>query len=360
MFILMAWIVNALAAEQAPEMPFAEPDHTASPMSPTTAYQVGGAGDMGVTIHNETPTDRFDEGKEHSSQSDPVNLDQKRNPEVQTVPEAPAKVARKLRKAEKRPSALAGMPFAAKNESSESNLKSGLTIKPKPGTTESVVIAKGKLNRIVTPYADPKVLTVDNVETKIDGAVVYIATDSEMPVSLFISDVDTGNATSLQLLPREMDTPVEIKIEQDQSKGSEPASSKSDSVIRQDSPYITEIKSVMQGMGKQQIPPGFTLEEVTEEIRVMSLCHGTDLTFYPGQLLSGHDSRIVVMVMQNKGTITRVFEEGYCATDDVMAVAAWPKVRLEPGEQAEVYVLMRLPMGKNGEEIRPMLIHQGG
>ncbi len=123
-------------------------------------------------------------------------------------------------------------------------LQSGITLKPKPGRTESVVIAKGKLNRIVTPYADPKVLTVDNVETKIDGSVVYIATDSDIAVSLFVSDTESGSATSLQLLPRDMGMPVEIIIEQDpvRANGTEAASSRTDAFTRQDSPYVAEIK----------------------------------------------------------------------------------------------------------------------
>jgi len=202
------------------------------------------------------------------------------------------------------------------------------------------------------------VLTVDNVETKIDRSAVYIATDSETPVSLFISDTETGNATSLQLLPREMATPVEIRIEQDPTKASpaEAASSRTDMFLRQDSPYVTEIKVMMQNLGKQQILQGFTLEEVTDEIRAAAICQATNLSFMPGQLLSGHDSRIFIMIAQNNGLAVNVFEEAYCAGEDVMAVAAWPKVRLSPGEKTEVYILMRLPEGKSGEEIRPGLL----
>jgi conjugal transfer pilus assembly protein TraK len=153
--------------------------------------------------------------------------------------------------------------------------------------------------------------------------------------------------------------PIEIRIEQDSARanGAELASSRTDTFARQDSPYVTEIKAIMQSMGKQQIPQGFTLEAVTDEIRSISVCHGTGLSFVAGQLLSGHDSRIVVMIAQNKGLSTQVFEEAYCANEDVMAVAAWPKVRLAPGDKTEVYILMRLPQGKNGEEIRPMLLN---
>ncbi len=74
-------------------------------------------------------------------------------------------------------------------------------------------------------------------------------------------------------------------------------------------------------------------------------------------MLSGHDSIIVVMIAENNGSATNVFEEAYCATEDVMAVAAWPKVRLAPGEKTEVYLLMRLPQGRSGEEIRPALLN---
>ena len=246
-----------------------------------------------------------------------------------------------------------------KKKELNSNLPSGIVIKPKPGKTETVVIARGKLNRSVTPYADPKVLTVDAVETKVDGSVVYIATDSEVPVSLFISDSDSGNAASLQLSPQSLLTPVEIRIDSDPGKSLPAGDSdfaSGSKLFRQDSPYITEIKAIMQTLGKQQIPSGFTLEAMNEEIRSMTVCHNPKLTFWPGQVLSGHDSKIIVFIAQNTSAATTVFEEAFCASDNTLAVAAWPKVRLEPGEKTEVYILMRLPEGKSGEEIRPALL----
>jgi len=112
----------------------------------------------------------------------------------------------------------------------------------------------------------------------------------------------------------------------------------------------------MQNLGKQQIPQGFTLEEVTAELRSMTFCHAPNLTYWPGQLLSGHDSRIIVLIGQNNGNTTAVFEEAFCASEDTMAVAAWPKVKLEPGEKTEIFLLMRLPDGKSGEEARPALL----
>jgi conjugal transfer pilus assembly protein TraK len=62
------------------------------------------------------------------------------------------------------------------------------------------------------------------------------------------------------------------------------------------------------------------------------------------------------MIAQNIGLKPVIFDESSCAGENVMAVSAWPKVRLEIGEKTEVYILMRLKEGKVGEEIRPALL----
>jgi conjugal transfer pilus assembly protein TraK len=360
----IACVSIAKANEIPPELPFEAMDGTA--LSP---YKEEVPPDSWVRGSNQPPITQTDETNNqvvNGNVQEPTqnqNAQPIENPE--TVVAVPASKTKAKPKPKKRPKVLDKAPetnsVPAQVEEQGFNIgeQSGITIKPKPGRTENVVIAKGKLNRIVTPYAEPKVLTVDNVETKIDGSVVYIATDSETPVSLFVSDTESGNAASLQMLPADMGMPVEIRIEQEMTRanGTEAASSRTDTFARQDSPYVAEIKSIMQSMGKQQIPQGFTLEEVTAEVRSLSVCHGPNLSFTAGQLLSGHDSIIVVMIAENNGSATNVFEEAYCATEDVMAVAAWPKVRLAPGDKTEVYVLMRLPEGNNGEEIRPALLY---
>lgn len=354
-----------LGNELPPELPFQALDGTS--LSPN---QEGVASDMTVSQpvipqHGVFDSRRMVNGTPETAMATMTpNPLETEHPSTNDVQAAPVSVAEEKPKLRKRPKILDRTPelpkesIGAKKQELDLGLQSGITIKPKPGRTENVIVAKGKLNRIVTPYAEPKVLTVDNVETKIDGSAVYIATDSETPVSMFISDTETGNAASLQLSPQELITPVEIRIEADTSKISqtEVGSSKTDKLFRQDSPYITEVKAIMQNLGKQQIPQGFTLEEVSDALRSNAFCHDQNLTYWTGQLLSGHDSRIVVLIGQNTGKKPVIFEEVFCASEDTMAVAAWPKVRLEPGEKTEIYLLLRLPEGKSSEEIRPALL----
>ncbi len=352
-----------------PELPFEAADG-----SSLTSYQNGEAGDLGAYDHSNNQVIVDPVAKQTMNQlTPPTHFQPRQEVEVANEPllqdqqtQAPPVEPKSAPKPKKRPEVLDKLPKKSSESSAESSkdqkgldvgLQSGITIKPKPGRTESVIIAKGKLNRIVTPYAEPKVLTVDNVETKVDGSAIYIATDSESPVSMFISDSESGSAASLQLSPQELVMPVEIRIDGDpKASVSEAGSSKNDRLFRQDSPYITEVKSIMQNLGKQQIPQGFTLEYLTDELRAMTFCHDPGLTYWPGQLLSGHDSRIVVLIAQNNGLVATAFEESFCASENTMAVAAWPKVRLEPGEKTEIYLLLRLPEGKSGEEIRPALL----
>jgi|APLak6261664116_1056043.scaffolds.fasta_scaffold01320_7 conjugal transfer pilus assembly protein TraK len=246
-----------------------------------------------------------------------------------------------------------------KSQEAGISFQSGVTIKPRPGRTENAVIAKDRLNPIVTPFANPKVLTVDPFETRIEGAIVYVSTSSDMPISMFISDEDSPQgsaAISLQLTPQVLDAPVEIRIEAPTSTGLGASLPKGEAMFRHDSPYVAEIKAIMQSLGKQQIPQGFTMEDTVRDFNMASVCQDSNLTFMPGQLLSGHEAKVLVMVAQNNGLTPSVFEETRCAGENVMAVAAWPKVRLEPGEKTEIFILMRLPQGKSGEEFRPALL----
>ena len=241
-----------------------------------------------------------------------------------------------------------------------SGIKPGAVIKPRQGVTATVEIARGKLNRIVTPYANPKVLTVDAVETRVDGPAVYVATESDMPVSLFISDSETGQALSLQLLPSPVLVPAEIRIEpQAGAPGAAgpgaPLSGGADNMFGQDSDYVGEVKSVMQALAKQLVPPGFTLEEPPAQPNYADLCHDHALSFSYGQSMQGQSSRIVILVAKNTGLVPKQIQEADCANPSVVAVSAWPKFRLNPGERTEVYILMKnSPEGDH--EYRPSLL----
>jgi len=232
-----------------------------------------------------------------------------------------------------------------------------VTLKPKMGATENAVIAIGKLNRITTPYRDPKVITIDPVETKIEGSDIYFATDSDDVVNLYISDTGSNASASLQLIPRDLDYPVAIRIEQDNpgqaGQNSEPTGNSPP--YHQDEPYLSEVKNIMRTLAKRMVPQGYTMGAIETSGLPPTICHNPSFVFTPGQVMSGHDSRIIILAAQNNSSTVQMFEEAFCVTEGVMSVAAWPRVRLYPGEKTEVYVLMKSTESIGEEQSRPSL-----
>ncbi|MCK7472134.1 MAG: hypothetical protein MZU95_16305 [Desulfomicrobium escambiense] len=77
-----------------------------------------------------------------------------------------------------------------------------MTVTVTPGVNVLAEIAIDQLNRILTPFPNPQVRTVSEASTQVDGPAVYLATATETPVTLFISDAAYPNqALSLTLAP---------------------------------------------------------------------------------------------------------------------------------------------------------------
>ncbi len=153
-------------------------------------------------------------------------------------------------------------------------------IKAKPGVTYSVTIARNALNRITTPFEQPKSLTTENIESNVEGSSVYVATQSETPVSLFIQDSDSQNAISLRLVPVDAAEPVDIRIEMDRES---PQTTKLPKGENAGHPYVDELKSVMRSLALGKIPQGYNLDETPKYEGRTEICSQPHLSFALGE-----------------------------------------------------------------------------
>lgn len=72
-----------------------------------------------------------------------------------------------------------------------------------PGVNELAPIALGHLNRIITPFDGLRIRTTSDAQTQIVDNVVYLATDNDTPVALYITPADAEQpALSLTLVPK--------------------------------------------------------------------------------------------------------------------------------------------------------------
>lgn len=221
------------------------------------------------------------------------------------------------------------------------------TLRVSPGVNEIIPVAQGHLNRIITPFDSPKVRTVSPATTQIEGHVVYVAPADENPVTLYVTPGDTEElALSLTLAPRRI-PPREIRLTLDADQyhrlgslqnGQErpsPASGR----ISQD--YVAELKQTFRALALMRTPRGYSLRAplAGESLR----CTQPDLTTTLGQTLEGRDLLVLVGTAKNSGLVPLELDERACAIEpqETVAVAAWPKVWLEPGEMSELYIAVR-------------------
>jgi conjugal transfer pilus assembly protein TraK len=230
------------------------------------------------------------------------------------------------------------------------------TVTVEPGTTTIVEVAINHLNRIVTPFAAPQVRTVSTATTQVDGNVVYVATASEEPVALYVTDgQDPQTALSLTLAPRHL-PPREIRLQPSGgpwrggiARGSPPPA--------QAQPYVEGLVAAFRDLAKNRLPPGQDLRRARrgEGIR----CRQPGLTVTGGQVLDGQRLAIVTGVARNSGASALELEERSCSAGldgNVLAIAAWPRVWLEPGEATEVFVAVRPRAPDQEQRDRPSLL----
>jgi len=233
------------------------------------------------------------------------------------------------------------------------------TIRVSPGTTAIVEVAIDHLNRIVTPFRSPQVRTVSPATTQVDGNAVYVATANEDPVSLFITEKgDTATAISLTLAPRHI-PPREVRLVLTGGVVRSPAPSvKPPRVMtRNDQPYVEHLATAFRALAQNRVPPGYRLRKAGRKERVA--CRQPGLSVTTAQVLEGRGLRILAARARNRGKHPIVLDEHRCVADAgtvVAAVAAWPKSRLAPGEQTEVYLALRPRESARGRDDRPSLL----
>jgi conjugal transfer pilus assembly protein TraK len=213
-----------------------------------------------------------------------------------------------------------------------------LAIEIEPGVNQVLEIARGHLNRILTPFERPRIRTTSDAQTSVQGRAVYVATDAEQPVTLFISPKgDDSVAVSLTLVPRVI-PPREVHLK---LTGYTPVGG-ADEARRweQSQPYIASLTELARQLALGKAPPGYALRPPKTSDPAVR-CHLPMLRIEPGQALDGHHWRVMVARATNRGSRPLTVDATRCYRDGVLAVAAWPRARLGPGQATELYVVFR-------------------
>jgi conjugal transfer pilus assembly protein TraK len=231
-----------------------------------------------------------------------------------------------------------------------------------PGTTVLIEIAIGHLNRIVTPFADPVVHTVSNASTQVDGSVVYVATDTEEPVALYIGDGQGSTlALALTLAPRYV-PPREVRLAVPGYQGKRAGNATAtrapvdpvavmpmlanatdrDGDGNGNGPsYVSDLVEQLRALAQGRMPAGFRVAKSAGDAKLRC---AAGLKVRTAERAQGPASDLVKARVANTAAHAITLEHDTCrpdaATATVAAMAAWPRRVLAPGEETEVFLVL--------------------
>ena len=219
-----------------------------------------------------------------------------------------------------------------------SDTRIGLLVEP--GTTEVVPIARNFLNRIITPFENPKLITVNDIQFQKEGSSVFITTASEAPVGIHIlsNDPSDSRSISLALVPKAI-PPRTIHLKWPGQTTMEPGQARVSMVKAErwerSAPYVETLMELFSLIAQGEVPPGYALEQSPADIP----CAMPGVSVYVGQRLVGNHFSVYVLRATNAGAQTvEIIQTAGCRANGVVAVAPWPNAYLQPGDSTEVYV----------------------
>ena len=248
----------------------------------------------------------------------------------------------------------------AHRNNNESRAEAGTTIEVKPGVNRMVQVSQGHPNRVVVPFENPRIRTTSSdAEITAHGPVIYVATNSKRPVTLFVSPEDNERlAVSLTLIPKAI-PPQELNITISGEHAGEfrfarPSAQK----WEQRTPYVNTLIGLFESLAKQQLPRGYSIRE-PHAADPLTCWHQRDIIFELGQVVEGHNIEVQVLVAHNNDDEPVEVVGSMCAGDRVLAAAEWPRSVLEPNQKTEVYVARQRLDEAEERSTRPSLINHG-
>ncbi len=238
----------------------------------------------------------------------------------------------------------------------------GSAVKPAPpvlvverGVTAAIPISAHHLNRFRTPLRELRIETTSEAQIKREGGSFYIATDGPEPVALFVIDRDNpDNAVSLLLKPYEL-PPADVRLELPWATLQPPAPGREVSGWDPTQPYVATLARLLRGLAQHEVPAGYRIETMGDR-RNSPLCDFAGLRIEPLQRIEGHALVALVARVSNPGAEPVAIDESACSGPGVLAIAAWPRVRLEPSDETELFIALR-PAETAPAGTRPSVLH---
>lgn len=297
-------------------------------------------------------------GQDEATRKQQEQARQKRREQAQQIKEQSKQVAKQ--NGGKAKKAVEQAQDAARGDDKQNENQK---VDAEPGLNEIVQISRGHPNRVMVPFNEPEIRTTSNdAEISAKGSVIYVATKSARPVTLFVTPKNNDRvAISLTLVPKPV-PPQQIEVELEGQYQSDIVQSNPKARDWEErTPYVDTLISVFKELAKNDLPQGYTLRDPQSHEQA-STCsvdpRRGDVSFETAQIVEGHNITVDVVVATNEGNRPVEVVGSQCAGDGVMGAAEWPRSVLEPGEKTEVFVARQRLDEREAENNRPSTIQE--
>jgi conjugal transfer pilus assembly protein TraK len=207
------------------------------------------------------------------------------------------------------------------------------SIKVGADRNEMVYVSLTQLNKIATPFADPKAIDASGATMKAVGQDLFIQPSGDKPITIYITDGGVGQSIGITLVPIANLPAQSIVIEPEASTTKNvPSQPAQDELVSSD--YVGRLTSHIKQLALGKAPAGFVKSKLTKAIasspqlvyETQNKFVGSTYDIFSYKLVSVSDSPI------------ELSEETFY-TPSVRAVAFYPLAMLQKGEATMVYVI---------------------
>lgn len=198
---------------------------------------------------------------------------------------------------------------------------------------ERVFISLTQLNKIATPFADPKAIDASGATLKAVGQDLFIKPAGDQPITIYITDGGVGQSVGVTLVPQANLPAQSIVIEPEAPATKiQSAATTQDEMVPSD--YVGRLTSHIKNLALGKTPNGFVKSKLVRATATNPQMLYETQHKYVGSTYDIYSYKLTSLSEKP----VELSEEAFY-TPDVRAVAFFPSAMLQKGENTQVFVI---------------------